>query len=123
MLSQRPSVSYWAEVAIEQQTALLSLFGELGSLTVASFDRRLQSLEARVHHVVVDLRGLTIINAMGVSVLMQAAARAEREVWRLSVVRGPEAVDALFRLPAIGSRISLFDDLQDLFPPPALVPR
>jgi anti-anti-sigma factor len=120
MQFQPPPSSFRAEVEIERQTALLSLFGELAPPAAASFDRTLRSVEAEVRHVVIDLRGLTAIHTMGLGVLMQAADRAEGEMWRLSVVRGPNAVDALFRLRTIWSHISLYDDAEGLFPPPAL---
>jgi anti-anti-sigma factor len=108
-----------AEVEIARRAALLSLFGELRArAAAASFDHSLRSVEVRVGHVVVDLRGLTAMHSMGLGVLVEAAGRAEREIWRLSVVRGPEAVDALFRLKAIEAQISLYNDAEGLFPPP-----
>jgi anti-anti-sigma factor len=120
MLPQRQLPLFRAEVEIDQGAALLSLFGEMGPLVTGSFERGLQSLEAQVNHLVVDLRGLTAMDTAGVRVLTDAADRADSQMWRLSVVRGPDAVDTLFRPQAVESRISLFHDADGLFPPPSL---
>jgi anti-sigma B factor antagonist len=53
---------------------------------------------AGFEHLVIDLRGLSFIDATGVSLLLALAAQARRERWRLSLIRGDRQVQRVFAL-------------------------
>jgi anti-sigma B factor antagonist len=49
-------------------------------------------------HLVIDLRGLSFIDASGVSLLFSLAAQARSERWRLSLIRGEGQVQRILAL-------------------------
>jgi anti-anti-sigma regulatory factor len=84
------------ETEVIDRVALVSLFGDFG-LRVADYcEGRLADVELRVGHVVVDLRGLTSIDRIGVHTLVRAQMRSRQDEWKLTLVRGPPSVDAAF---------------------------
>jgi anti-anti-sigma factor len=84
------------ETEVIDRVALVSLFGDFG-LRVADYcEERLADVELLVRHVVVDLRGLTSIDRIGVHTLVRAQMRSRQDEWKLTLVRGPPNVDAAF---------------------------
>jgi anti-anti-sigma factor len=84
------------ETEVIDRVALVSLFGDFG-LRVADYcEERLADVELLVRHVVVDLRGVTSIDRIGVHTLVRAQMRSRQDEWKLTLVRGPPSVDAAF---------------------------
>jgi stage II sporulation protein AA (anti-sigma F factor antagonist) len=72
--------------------ALVSVAGELGAETAPSFGRALDHLCGRARPVMVDLEGLTGIDGLGLSVLVQAFRRLREHECALIVVAPPPSV-------------------------------
>ncbi len=72
-----------------------------------------------MRHVVVDLRGLTFMDARGVRELLRQKDNAKQNRQNLAVVRGREAIERLLALTGVEGLLVLVDDPEDLVPPPA----
>jgi anti-anti-sigma factor len=70
-----------------------------------------------VRHVVLDLRGLTFMDARGVHELVRQNDYAHENRHNLAVVRGREAIDRLLALTGVEELLVLVDDPEDLAPP------
>jgi anti-anti-sigma factor len=120
------------ETEVEERVALVSLFGELDR-RVADFceerlsevEMRLRHVELRLRHVVVDLRGLTLIDTVGVQTLVRAHMRSRMGGWKLTLVRGPPSVAEVFTPRFIEELFDWVDGAAAAFPfppPPRGVP-
>jgi len=77
-------------------------------------------MSATTNRVVVDLRGVELLDSTGLRVLIALRNRAKRNGHRLALVAGPPAVQRVFQLTATRG---LFDWLPDpAGPTPARVP-
>jgi len=78
----------------------LRLFGELDLSNAGDVERELVRVETTdARSIVVDLSGLTFMDSTGVRLLVTAHARArEEDERRLSLVRGPAAVQRVLQL-------------------------
>jgi anti-sigma B factor antagonist len=92
--------------------ARLTLEGELDLATVGEAEAALAELEreSSVTTLVVDLRALRFMDSTGLHFVLGADARARKRGVRLLVVRGPEAVDRVFRLALLDGRLEFVDD-------------
>jgi anti-anti-sigma factor len=88
---------------VEERAALVSLFGELDQRVadycedeLSDVEMRLGRVDLRLRHGIVDLRGLTLIDRIGVHTLVRAHTRSRMGGWKLTVVRGPPRVDEAF---------------------------
>jgi anti-anti-sigma factor len=107
------------ESEVGSRVALVSLFGDL-DLRVADYcEERLSGVEGRVRHVVVDLRGLTSIDRIGLHALVRAHVRSRLDGWQLTLVRGPPNVDEAFTPSFIEELFHWVDGAEDVFPPRA----
>jgi anti-anti-sigma factor len=89
-----------------------------GELDVAS-DRRLSELlkqlaEGGTTNVVIDLRGVTLMDSAGLRWLITADALSQAEGFRLWIVRGPGAVERTLAATGMDARLPMVDR------PPAL---
>lgn len=110
------------ETEVEDQVALVSLFGEL-DLRVADYcEERLSGVEMRARHVVVDLRGLTSIDRIGLHTLVRAHMRSRLGDWKLTLVHGPPSVDEAFTPTFIEELFHWIDGAEAIFPPPGTAP-
>jgi anti-anti-sigma factor len=96
-------------------TARLSLRGELD---LAS-DRRLaemlkQVADDDVRNVVIDLRGVTLIDSTGMRWLITADALSQEEGFRLWIVRAPGAVENALHASGMSARLPIVDQPPDL---------
>jgi anti-anti-sigma factor len=110
------------EARTNRRTALVELRGELDLATAPRVAEVLDGLEldaAGVRHVVLDLRGLTFMDASGLHELLRQNDYAHQNRHNLSVVRGRKAIDRLLALTAIEKLLVLVDDPEDLVPPPS----
>ena len=70
-----------------------------------------------VRHIVLDLRGLTFMDASGLHELIRQNNYARQNRHNLAVVRGREAIDRLLALTALEEILVLVDDPADVAPP------
>jgi anti-sigma B factor antagonist len=103
-----------------RRTALVELLGELDLATVPQVSEVLDGLEPNsggVRHIIVDLRGLTFMDASGLRELIRQTDYAHENRHNLAVVRGRKAIERLLTLTAVEDLLVLVDDPEDLVPP------
>ena len=130
MSSEQPDRFVAEQLAAEQlavetrrnrRTALVALRGELDLLTVSKVAEVLDGLEPRadgVRHVVLDLRGLTFMDVLGLKELIRQNEFARSNRHNLAVVRGTDAIQRVLKLTGVEEMLVLVDDPDDLVPPP-----
>ena len=104
-----------------RRTALVALRGELDLLTVSKVAEVLNGLEPQadgVRHVVLDLRGLTFMDVLGLHELIRQNEFARSNRHNLAVVRGTDAIQRVLELTGVHEMLVLVDDPDDLVPPP-----
>ena len=109
------------EARTHRRTALIELRGELDIATVPQVAQAFDGLapEAdRVRHIVLDLRGLTFMDASGVHELIRQNDHARQNRHNLAVIRGRKPIQRLLSLTAVDEILVLVDDPEDLAPPP-----
>jgi anti-sigma B factor antagonist len=128
--SEQPAGSVAERLAAEQlavearrnrRTALVALRGELDLLTVSKVAEVLDGLELRadgLRHVVLDLRGLTFMDVLGLKELIRQNEYARSNRHNLAVVRGTAAIQRVLELTGVEEMLVLVDDPDDLVPPP-----
>jgi anti-sigma B factor antagonist len=128
--SKQPARSVAEQLAAEQlaletrrhrRTALVALRGELDLLTVSKVAEVLDGLEPRadgLRHVVLDLRGLTFMDVVGLKELIRQNEFARSNRHNLAVVRGTAAIQRVLELTGVEEMLVLVDDPDDLVPPP-----
>jgi anti-sigma B factor antagonist len=128
--SQQPARSVAERLAADQlavearrnrRTALVALRGELDLLTVSKVAEVLDGLELRadgLRHVVLDLRGLTFMDVLGLKELIRQNEYARSNRHNLAVVRGTAAIQRVLELTGVEEMLVLVDDPDDLVPPP-----
>ena len=72
-----------------------------------------------VRHVVLDLRGLTFMDVLGLNELIKQHEYARGNRHNLAVVRGSDAIHRVLKLTGVEELLVLVDDPDDLVPPPA----
>lgn len=102
-------------------TVCVSLSGELDFSRAYTFDEEMRRLEAqKPGTVVLDLRGLNFLDSAGLGRVLALQRRAKRDGRRLVVVRGCRAVERLFALSALDTRLEMVSDPRaGLHPAPA----
>jgi anti-sigma B factor antagonist len=89
----------------------LVLAGELDISSAARVEREISLLEDQAPRVLIlDLRGLGFMDSTGLRIVVSANARAEQAGRRLVVVRGPEAVQRIFRITRLEERLEMVAD-------------
>jgi anti-anti-sigma factor len=128
--SEQPARSVAERLAADQlavearrnrRTALVALRGELDLLTVSKVAEVLDGLELRadaLRHVVLDLRGLTFMDVLGLKELIRQNEYARSNRHNLAVVRGTAAIQRILELTGVEGALVLVDDPDDLVPPP-----
>jgi len=95
----------------EAGSVRLALTGELDISSAPRVEEELTRTEADAPGVVVlDLRGLAFMDSTGLRLIVSADARAREQGRRLVVVRGPEAVQRIFRVTRLDERLDMVDD-------------
>lgn len=86
------------------------LFGELDLATVAAIERELECVEASdASSIVVDLSGLTFMDSTAVRLLLTAHARSLADSNRLTLRRGPAAVQRVLELSGVEQHLPFAD--------------
>jgi stage II sporulation protein AA (anti-sigma F factor antagonist) len=87
------------------------LSGELDLASAYAFDRRMLGVEARQPEVVVlDLRGVTMLDSAGLARLISAQRRARRGGWRLVIVRGGRVVQRVLQTTGLDEMLEMTSD-------------
>jgi anti-anti-sigma factor len=103
-----------------RRTAVVELFGELDLVTVNQVADAFDSLALGAdgfRHVVLDLRGLTFMDATGVHELFRLSSDADRNSHNLAVVRGRPSINKLMSITAVDAQLVLVEAPEDLVPP------
>ena len=96
---------------IEEEAVRLTLTGELDLSNAYSFDRRVLDAEATHPRVLmIDLRGLTMLDSAGLARLVSAQRRARRGGWRLVLVRGGRTVQRVLQTTRLDELLELTSD-------------
>jgi anti-sigma B factor antagonist len=110
------------EARTQRRTALVALRGELDLVTVSKVAEVLDALEPQasgVRHIVLDLRGLTFMDLVGLRELVRQNEYARANRHNLAVVRGTDAIHRVLELTDVEEQLVLVDDPDDLVPPPS----
>jgi anti-sigma B factor antagonist len=86
------------------------LTGELDIATTPELEEALARIEKGApKQIVLDLRGLEFLDSTGLRALVGADARAREADRRLSIVRGPDAVNRIFAVTRLDERLDIID--------------
>lgn len=108
------------EALAHGRTALVALRGELDLVTVSKAAEVLDELTPQpegIRHLVLDLRGLTFMDVVGLRELIRQNEYARSNRHNLAVVRGTPAIERLLKLTGVEEQLVLVDDPDDLAPP------
>jgi anti-anti-sigma factor len=90
----------------------VELVGELDLASAYAFDRRLLAIEQdRPRLIVVDLRGLTMLDSAGLARLVSAQRRSRRGGWKLVLVRGGRAIQRVLQTTQLTEHFDIARDL------------
>ena len=94
----------------------ITLTGELDLASAYVFDRRLLGVESRRPDLIVlDLRGLVMLDSAGLARLVSAHRRARRGGWRLVLIRGGRVISRVLQTTRLDEHLEVMRDL-----PPAV---
>ena len=100
------------EDEVRPQIVRVTLEGELDLGSAYAFDRRLLAIEqTQPKMIVVDLRGLTMLDSAGLGRLVSAQRRARRGGWKLVLVRGGRVIQRVLQTTQL---VHHFDIARDL---------
>jgi anti-sigma B factor antagonist len=107
--------------SIGPETVCVALSGELDFSRAYTFDAEMLRLESsKPSSIVLDLRSLNFLDSAGLGRVLALQRRAKRDGRRLVVVRGCRAIERLFALTALDTRLEMVSDpLAALMPSPA----
>ena len=89
----------------------ITLDGELDLASAYAFDKRMLEVEARHPGViVVDLRGLTMLDSAGLARLVSAQRRARRGGWKLVLVRGGRIIQRVLQTTRLDELLEMTND-------------
>jgi anti-sigma B factor antagonist len=89
--------------------AWVCVAGELNLVTAPRLEQAVRRATGRARLVVVDLRGLTRVDAAGVSALVSTTRSARHDGRRLVLVRGLPQVDRLLALTGASNSVETID--------------
>jgi anti-sigma B factor antagonist len=114
------------KVRTHRRTALVELFGELDIATVQQVADAFYDLAIDPEgfsHVVLDLRGLTFMDATGIHELVRQSNHAHQNQHNLAIVRGHAFINRLLAITAVDGLLVLVESPEDLSPPRAAAVR
>jgi anti-anti-sigma factor len=94
---------------LENGGTQLALVGELDLATLHMLEEELERIEPTEKRVVLDLRRLQFVDSSGLHALLRADRRLSEAGAQLTIVRGPRAVERLFRLTGLDTRLRIVD--------------
>jgi anti-anti-sigma factor len=87
----------------------LALVGELDLATLHLLEQELDRIEPTEKRLVLDLRRLEFVDSSGLHALLRVDRRLNDAGGQLTIVRGPRAVERLFRLTGLDTRLRIID--------------
>jgi anti-sigma B factor antagonist len=102
------------DVTSEQRggTVYVRLSGELDISTASKVEDELARVEpTQPETIVLDLRTLAFMDSTGLRLLIAADSRARNQGRRLTIVKGPEPVQRVFRITRLEERLEIVDDV------------
>lgn len=87
----------------------LALVGELDLATLDVLEQELDRIASTEKRLVLDLRRLEFIDSSGLHALLRADRRLSDAGGQLTIIRGPRAVERLFRLTGLDTRLRIVD--------------
>jgi anti-anti-sigma factor len=91
---------------------LVKLSGELDISSAPKVEDELARVEPeRPERLVLDLRNLAFMDSTGLRLLIAADTRARQQDRRLTIVKGPEPVQRVFRITRLEERLEIVDDV------------
>ena len=100
------------EVNERDDMVVVSLTGELDISSAPRVEKELARVEAgHPETVVFDLSKLEFMDSTGLRIVVSGDARARHRGGRFAVVRGPEAVQRIFRITRLDERLDMVDTL------------
>lgn len=91
-------------------TARVAFDGELDISSAGQVERELERIERDgPATLVLDLRELSFMDSTGLRIIVAADARAREASRRLVIVRGPDAVQRIFRMTRLDERLEMVD--------------
>lgn len=100
--------------------AIVELFGELDLATVSEVAVVFEGLAAArdgFQHIVLDLRGLTFMDAAGIREVVRQSNDARQKEQHLTVVRGSAFISRLMAITGVDALLVLVERLEDLVLP------
>ncbi len=85
----------------------LALIGELDLATMSLLDQALDAADAWSKPVIFDLRRLEFVDSSGLHSILRVDRRLQENGGTLTIVRGPRAVERLFKLTGLDSRLNI----------------
>ena len=104
------------EITVDQRgdATVVALSGELDISSAGRVEQELARAENRAPPVLVlDLSGLAFMDSTGLRIVVGADARARKRGGRLTVVRGPEPVQRVFRITRLDERLTMADSADE----------
>jgi anti-anti-sigma factor len=96
-------------------TMVLALTGELDISSAGRVEKELTRAEERQPGaIVLDLSALEFMDSTGLRIVVSADARARERGARFAVVRGPDAVQRIFRITRLDERLEMVDSADQL---------
>lgn len=95
----------------------LSLVGELDLATLHLLEQELDRIAPTEKALILDLRRLDFIDSSGLHALLRADRRLSDAGGQLTIVRGPRAVERLFQLTGLDTRLRVVDQNELDHPP------
>ncbi len=87
----------------------LACIGELDLATLPVFEDALCRAEADARAIVLDLSGLDFIDSRGLAMILALDRRLRESGGRLTIVRGPDAVNHIFEITGVLDRLEFVD--------------
>lgn len=101
--------SFSATTSERDGLTLVELTGELDLSASPKLEAILEEVSGGDRRVVLDLRGLSFMDSSGLALVLRYHQRAKDGRFDLVVVRGPEAVDHVFRMTQADARLEMLD--------------
>jgi anti-anti-sigma factor len=107
-----PPTVFRVDVSVDGTVARLAVFGEIDLSTVGTLEERVRATldEFRPAHVIVDLRESTFMDSLGLRILLALQEAAKKGGFRLTVVRGPVAVQRVIEITSLHQLLEMVDD-------------
>ena len=101
-----PTAGFEVRVEPAREVVRVKAIGELDLATGPELHGKVVELVAvGFEHVIIDLRGLSFIDASSVGLLLRLADQARASGWRLSLIPGDDRVQRVLALTGAGERL------------------